>query len=435
MAAAKSTDPADVFRAAREHRAAQSYQSGPKNSDDTNQAQLAKAQHSLQGSRPQAKELEDLKIKIRVLEGRRVEDAERIKSLEAKALEAETQAQTREKLRTRFLEMQQELATQRRQNKETEKVRVAAEAREAELLDQLEMLALDKEMAEEKAESAASQIEQLEETIEGIKLEVQVLQTENAKYEKPIQPGDEERSSVAFVQLEKQNERLKEALVRLRDMSSETERNQKARIAELEKDNNSNEDLCTQLEEVRSDLVDAEIQIEDLKQQLDSALGAEEMLEQLTEKTLTMGETIEEMRIHIEDLEAIKEMNDEMEQDHIENEKHLDEAVEVLGARIREQQQREYDLEALVADREDTILQFRDLVQGIQAELNDLRAKHDLTEAETANLSTQSQAMLNMNLKLQSSASKSQAKMLDLDLAHLEARICKEHVYIIQVSS
>ena len=181
--------------------------------------------------------------------------------------------------------------------------------------------------------------------------------------------------------------------------------------------------------------MDAEIQIEDLKQQLDSALGAEEMLEQLTEKTLTMGETIEEMRIHIEDLEAIKEMNDEMEQDHIENEKHLDEAVEVLGARIREQQQREYDLEALVADREDTILQFRDLVQGIQAELNDLRAKHDLTEAETANLSTQSQAMLNMNLKLQSSASKSQAKMLDLDLAHLEARICKEHVYIIQVSS
>lgn len=29
------------------------------------------------------------------------------------------------------------------------------------------------------------------------------------------------------------------------------------------------------------------------------------------------------MRIHIEDLEAIKEMNDEMEEGHIENEKHL----------------------------------------------------------------------------------------------------------------
>lgn len=29
------------------------------------------------------------------------------------------------------------------------------------------------------------------------------------------------------------------------------------------------------------------------------------------------------MRIHIEDLEAIKEMNDEMEEGHIETEKHL----------------------------------------------------------------------------------------------------------------
>jgi dynactin 1 len=33
------------------------------------------------------------------------------------------------------------------------------------------------------------------------------------------------------------------------------------------------------------------------------------------------------MRIHIEDLEAIKEMNDEMEEAHVENEKHLQGAL------------------------------------------------------------------------------------------------------------
>jgi len=33
---------------------------------------------------------------------------------------------------------------------------------------------------------------------------------------------------------------------------------------------------------------------------------------------------------------------------------------------LREQRNRETDLEALVADREGTILQFRDLVQGLQ---------------------------------------------------------------------
>ena len=96
------------------------------------------------------------------------------------------------------------------------------------------------------------------------------------------------------------------------------------------------------------------------------------------------------MRIHIEDLEAIKEMNDEMEEGHIETERHLQETIgelanmgilsgaslrprhtDALAADLREQKDREGELETLVADREGTILQFRDLVQGLQGWVND----------------------------------------------------------------
>lgn len=69
----------------------------------------------------------------------------------------------------------------------------------------------------------------------------------------------------------------------------------------------------------------AEIQIEDLKLQLDDALGAEDMVVQLTERNLVLGEKIEEMRITIEDLEALKELNDELEENHVETEKALHE--------------------------------------------------------------------------------------------------------------
>lgn len=72
-------------------------------------------------------------------------------------------------------------------------------------------------------------------------------------------------------------------------------------------------------------LTNAEIQIEDLKLQLDDALGAEEMLVQLTERNLMLGEKIEEMRITIEDLEALKELNDELEENHVETEKAMQE--------------------------------------------------------------------------------------------------------------
>lgn len=83
--------------------------------------------------------------------------------------------------------------------------------------------------------------------------------------------------------------------------------------------------ILANYETALSKLSNAEIQIEDLKLQLDDALGAEEMLVQLTERNLHLGEKIEEMRITIEDLEALKELNDELEENHMETEKAMQE--------------------------------------------------------------------------------------------------------------
>lgn len=68
-----------------------------------------------------------------------------------------------------------------------------------------------------------------------------------------------------------------------------------------------------------------------------------------------------------------------------------------------------------------------------RSEIEGLRAKHDVKEAESATLSTQSQAMLNLNLMLQNTALKSQAKAVDLDLAKLQARVSKQQAEILQV--
>jgi len=43
------------------------------------------------------------------------------------------------------------------------------------------MITLDKEMAEEKTETLESHIAQLEEQVEGMKIEVEVLQEENGR--------------------------------------------------------------------------------------------------------------------------------------------------------------------------------------------------------------------------------------------------------------
>ena len=71
----------------------------------------------------------------------------------------------------------------------------------------------------------------------------------------------------------------------------------------------------------------AENLVENLKLQLDDAMGAEDMLEHLTERNLTLSERIEEMHAVIQDLEALKELNDELEENHVENEKQMQEEI------------------------------------------------------------------------------------------------------------
>lgn len=51
------------------------------------------------------------------------------------------------------------------------------------------------------------------------------------------------KNSLAFIQLAKQNERLKEALIRLRDMSTENEQDYKRKIVDLEKELDLTSDL------------------------------------------------------------------------------------------------------------------------------------------------------------------------------------------------
>lgn len=92
---------------------------------------------------------------------------------------------------------------------------------------------------------------------------------------------------------------------RLRDVSSEAEKDHKAKVHELEKELSSMEDIASKqitsvfvrqlisagrYEMAEAKLSNAEAQVEDLKMQLDDALGAEDMLEQLTERNLQMGE-------------------------------------------------------------------------------------------------------------------------------------------------
>ncbi|CAE6420329.1 unnamed protein product [Rhizoctonia solani] len=376
----------------------------------------------------QIKEDVELRAKIRVLETKRSEDARLIRELETKLADAEMFVSIRPKLQAKLQALSTELSQTKRELADQQAEMSTLDEKGVEAAEQLEMAMLDKEVAEERAEAAELELESVKEKLAELEVELQAVK-EGGTSEGG---GGEAKKSLDVLQLEKHNERLKEALIKLRQITQETDAEQKRKIAELEKDLSGIDELQTGYEETLAKLANADAQIEDLKVQLDDALGAEEMLVQLTDRNLQLSEKIEEMRVSIEDLEALKELNDEIEENHVEAERAMQEEIDGKDGQIRDLNRKIETLEETITDYEGTIVQFRELVGHLQSDMETLREENQIHQTESSAQASQSAAILSLNMRLQSTAAKNQAKNIEFELRKLDAAQAKEWLGIIQ---
>lgn len=166
--------------------------------------------------------------------------------------------------------------------------------------------------------------------------------------------------------------------------------------------------------------------------QLDDALGAEDLVDQLTEKNLNLTEKLDELSATVDDLEALKELADELEENHMETEKQLQAEIDHRDMLLREQLERLRANEETTADYEATIGQFRELVVLLQSDLEEFKHKEKNEQSDKITLSSQSQAMMSLNLQLQTTVMKAQAKAIDIDLRKLEASQANDRLNMIQ---
>lgn len=141
--------------------------------------------------------MEELRIKIKILENRRSDDQEKIKNLEAKVGEADSLRAARVKLQggplscdwqgqadliAKFQELQTALVAAQRASRDLQAENSQLDSRATEATDQLEMAALDREVAEERAEAAEAEVQKLSERLAEFELEVAILKEENGKF-------------------------------------------------------------------------------------------------------------------------------------------------------------------------------------------------------------------------------------------------------------
>lgn len=377
-----------------------------------------------------SREAEDLKTKLRVMEKKRMEDREKLKTLERVQGERDKFEGVIQKLQSKYQPQQQEAADLRRQLKEMDAKIQSLEKQQAENDTVVEVATLDREMAEETAESLRSELDALRQSHEELRLEVEVLREENQELGKEMSP--EEKTSQGWLQMERSNERLREALMRLRDVTQEQEADLREQIRELEGDVHGFKGAREEQLRLELALAESESTAAEIRQQLEAALGAEDMIEELTEKNLALNEQIENLKASVEELESLKELNDELEINHTENAKQMQEEIDYSENLLAEQAKKASSQDQTIQNLEYTVTRFRNLVTSMQTDLEEMRASQQLTEAEANDLNGRSRAMMDLNLRLQASASQAQVKAIDLELGRLEAQESAEHLSIVQ---
>ena len=360
-----------------------------------------------------------------------MEDREKLKALDRVQQERDRFESIIQKLQTKYQPQQQEIADLKKQLKESVEKIDHLEGMQAEHESIMEMATLDREMAEETAEGHKAELQALRSKMEELELEVEVLREENQELGEEMSP--EEKTSQGWLQMERTNERLREALLRLRDLTQEREEEMKHHIQGLEADVKDLTEAKEEYEIAKEKILQSEADIEDLRQQLEAALGAEEMIEELSERNQAITDRMHELNVQIEDLESLKELNDELEINHVEAEKQMQEEIDFKESRIFEQARRVAQQDERLQDYEYTLVRFRELVSSQQSAIDDMAAARQVTETEAADLNERSRAMMNLNMKLRTSASKTQVRAVDLELRRLDAQEAAEHLEIVRL--
>ncbi|KAK9451470.1 dynein associated protein-domain-containing protein [Limtongia smithiae] len=374
--------------------------------------------------------LETLRAQIRALERTRTVDRTRLQEFERMKQDRDRHELIVSKLEAKIKPMydaQQEL----RQNVralEAEKIKVEELLQER--TSEFELVTLDKEVAEQEVEELKEQLTELRLRLEEARLELETL-----KEERSLARLNDELPSTQMLDGQSvldQNEILRDALIKLRDQSSSDLAALQIRLKKAERDAENLASLQEKYSQLQQQFEQSEEIAENLRQQLDIANGADEMLDELTVRNLNLSEQVDDMRATIQDLETLKGISDEIEASRLESEKQLQEEIGYRDILLHEQAERLAQIEETNAEYEYTVSRFRELVSVLQSELDQIRSEKSMEEAESAEINRRTREMFDLNQKLQAAALSSQAKTIDLELRKLEAQEATEYLSILK---
>ncbi|XP_078588250.1 dynactin subunit 1-like isoform X50 [Branchiostoma floridae x Branchiostoma japonicum] len=365
--------------------------------------------------------VKDLEEKLDTIKVKRLEDKGKLKEFEKSKIEIQKLLEFKSKMQEAKNDLEKQLKEAKKEAKEALDAKEQFEEEMKDVTETIEIATLDKEMAEEKCEAQQLEVDQLRERLEEAQTDLELLKNE-------IATSGTEGAATSFQvkQMEEQNNRLRDALVKMRDLSqSEKQENQKLQ-KEIDKNNSQLKTLTQQKEKLSKEVEEAEATVDELKEQVDAALGAEEMVEHLTERNLQQEERIQELEEQVGDLEAMHEMDEEMQESARDNEIEMREEIDMANSKVREFQRKLEASQEMIADLQQTITKYRDLT-------TQLREKNEDLAEQTAELGKQEPTtpVETFDFKTKFAEVKAHAKQIDMELRKLEVQQANQHVNLL----
>ncbi|KAM8707622.1 hypothetical protein ACLKA7_014710 [Drosophila subpalustris] len=377
-------------------------------------------------------QLADVTEKLETLKQRRNEDKERLREFDKMKIQFEQLQEFRTKIMAAQASLQKELQRAKQEAKDAIEAKEQHAQEMAELSDNVEMITLDKEMAEEKADTLQLELESSKERIEELQVDLELLRSEmQSKTESNISAADGGMSTYEFKQLEQQNIRLKDTLVRLRDLTAHDKHDIQKLTKELEMKRSEVAELERTKEKLSSKIDELEATVADLQEQVDAALGAEEMVEQLAEKKMELEDKVKLLEEEIAQLEALEEVHEQLVESNHELELDLREELDLAnGAKKEVLRERDAAIETIY-DRDQTITKFRELVQKLNEQLIELRDRSSSSEQKSLQDPSLKLATETIDYKQMFAESKAYTRAIDVQLRQIELSQANEHVQML----
>ncbi|EJW84581.1 CAP-Gly domain-containing protein [Wuchereria bancrofti] len=327
----------------------------PPNMDERSELEWLRIQHK------------DLSEKLKTLRIKRKDDYIKLVEYERNRIQLESLLQ----FRVRIIE--EKASLQRKLQEKEKELKDALESKKnenddiTELEERLELIAIEKEVAEEKVDILQTEIEAEKQRSQELEVELELLRN------KLEQSGDSS-SEACFVQvkqLEQQNEKLREALVRLRDITGQLVIEKQELTKENEKLKDELASLTKMGEKIKENSEEYANIIAELREQVDLAMGSEKMIETLTDINLNMEDKVRALEETIDDFETMRAMDEEILENQKDTEKELREELDKAYGKINELLLQIKACGAQAEDYEKTILMFRKKVSDLNEEIQD----------------------------------------------------------------